>query len=390
MQRAWSTAPWRRLPPAAVDGVVAAVVAGVMSLVIDTASDPGVERAPDPVAYLLGLAIGAVLVVRRRRPLAVLAATAALLFTYYALGYPGFEPALPLAVALYTAAAAGHPWWAAAVAAFFGGAEVIVRGIRQAEPVLHLLTALVQEAALLAVLILLGEVVRNRAARLAETGARLAESEARRERDAARLVAEERLRIAREIHDILGHALSAITVQAGLAADILDSDPAQARGAVRTLLGTSRSTMTELKATVGLLRDPTGQRSPAPSLADIDTLVEGVRSAGLRVDVQVQGARRALPAVVDLCAYRIAQESLTNVVRHAAAGSATLVVRYTPTELVVEVRDDGAGSHERAEPGHGLTGMAERAAALGGTLRAGPCPAGGFVVAARLPIEANQ
>lgn len=387
MNTVWPLTAWHRLPPVVVDALVATGMAALVCVAIEASAHPPTDPPAGPLGYLLGVGIGAVLLVRRRHPLAVLTATAVLLFVYYAVGGPGFEPALPLAVVLYTAAAAGHPWWAAAVAGFYGGAEVLVRGTRLGDPALNLLGSLVQEGALLGMLILLGVVVRARAARLGEARTRLAEWEAGRAQEAARLVAEERLRIAREVHDILGHALSALVVQAGLVADVIDGDRERAREAVRTVLGTARAAMTELKATVGLLRDPAGQRSPTPCLADLDALAEIARRGGVQADVHVDGARRDLPAVIEMGAYRIAQESLTNVVRHSGAGHATLVLRYTPTELVIEVGDDGRGCTQPADAGHGLTGMAERAAALGGTLHAGPRSEGGFAVRARLPLE---
>jgi signal transduction histidine kinase len=233
-------------------------------------------------------------------------------------------------------------------------------------------------------------VVRSRRTRLAEAAGRLAEVEEQRDRESARRVAEERLHIAREVHDIVGHSVSAIAVHAGLAADVLDDHPDRARESLRVVRAAARDAMTELKATVSLLRADAPGEPPAPrhGLAELDALAALVRRPGLEVSTRVVGAPRTLPGVVDLSAYRVVQESLTNVVRHAGARHADVTVRYGPDELVVEVADDGHGPDGAgAVPGHGIAGMAERVAALGGTFRTGPSELGGFLVRAGLPLE---
>lgn len=389
---------WRALSAPVLDTGLAAVVAAVVCVVIHVAHEPGVHPTPDGLAYLLGAAVGAVLLGRRRWPLAVLGATAGLLFVYYALGYPGFEPALPLAVALYTAAAAGYLWWGVGVAGFYLAAELIVSGIRLGSPLLPLLTVFVQDAALVGVVILAGALVRSRRQRLADADARLAEAQAGREREAAARVVEERLRIAREVHDVLGHSLSVVLVQAGLAQDVLDDHPAQARTALQITVDTARHAMAELKTTLALLRtDDIGAaghpgvavdgRSPRPSLGQLAALVAVTDRSGLRVTVNQLDPPRPLPALVDLSAYRIVQEALTNIARHAEATDATVTIRRTATMLEIDVTDNGRGPVPAAGPaGYGILGMAERAHALGGSLEAGAASGGGFGVHARLPI----
>lgn len=376
------------VPPPVVDVAVAVAMAAAVCVVIAVASEPH-SRSPDVFAYLLGGAMGAAVLVRRRYPLAVLLAVAVLLLAYYSAHYPGIQPVVPLSVPLYTAATRGHLRWCIGVAGFYVVAAVVVVGFRLHE-VAGLLTLIPEDAALLVVVILLGEVVRSRRVRLAEAADRLAAAEAQQEREAARRVAEERLHIAREVHDIVGHSVSAIAVHAGLAADVLDDHPDRARESLHVVRSAARDAMAELKATVSLLRAdaPGDPRAPRHGLAELDALV---RRPGLEVRTRVVGVPRPLPGVVDLSAYRIVQESLTNVVRHAGARHADVTVRYEPDELLVEVADDGQGP-EGADgvgptPGHGIAGMAERVAALGGTFRTGSSDQGGFLVRARLPLD---
>jgi signal transduction histidine kinase len=373
-----------------VDAGLAVLVAAANTAAIGVASEPA-SRSPDALAYLLGIVIGAALLVRRHWPLAVLIASAVLLFAYYSLNYPGIPPAMALAVALYTAVDAGHLRWGWSIAAFFIGAGLFVVIIRKHEPPLLMLAQMAQQAALFAVVLLLGEVVRNRRRYMAEVRERQRRAEADREREAARQVAEERLRIARELHDVMAHTITAISVQAGLALDAFDDSPAQAHAALGAIRTASREAMAEIRATIGMLRADDGEaapRSPTPRLDQLDGLIAEARSAGLHVAKEVTGTARPLPVAVDTTAYRIVQESLTNVVRHARATLATVSIRYDPTALSIEVADDGTGadaSSAEEQRGHGLMGMRERASALGGRLKAGPRPGGGFLVQARLP-----
>ena len=368
---------WRAIPQSIVDIGLAALVAAVVDIAIHVASEPG-ERTPDLGAYLIGAAIGAVLLARRRYPLLVLFASAALLLVYYSVDYPGLAPTLPLAAALYTASVAGHPRWAAIVAALFMAAGVTVGLTRLRDPVLTLLTGAIQDLALLGAVIVLGEIVRSRRIRLAEAGERL-----------ARRVAEERLRIARDVHDIVGHSIAAVTVQAGLARDLFDSHPLEARDALDVVVRTVRDAMADLKMTVGVLRSGapgSDEWAPAPGLSDVDKLTEVTGHLGLSVTLSRSGAPRPLPGVVELSAYRIIQESLTNVVKHAGATSASVTVHYGQSELAVEVTDNGRGLGAGTGSGYGMVGMTERAAALGGVLEVGPAPGGGFQVRARIPV----
>jgi signal transduction histidine kinase len=392
MLRQWRS---RSAPALLLDAGLAVLVAAANTVAISVAREPG-SRPPDALAYGLGVVIGALLLGRRRWPLAILVVSVATLNVYYTLNYPGIAPALPLAVALYTAVAAGHLAWGLPIAAFFIGAGLFVRVVDRHEALLPVLTQMVQQAALFAVVLLLGEAVRNRRRYLAEVRERLQRAEADREREAARRVAEERLRIARELHDVMAHTIAAITVQAGLAIDVLDDSPAEARAALGAIRAASREAMAEVKATVGVLRSSDGVAaplSPAPGLDQVDGLIAVARGAGLRVEVVVTGDPRPLSAAVDTTAYRIMQESLTNVVRHARASLATVEIRYEPGALGLVVADNGIGADVSVDTGlpegsgHGLIGMVERASALGGWLKAGPRPSGGFLIEASLPTE---
>jgi signal transduction histidine kinase len=240
---------------------------------------------------------------------------------------------------------------------------------------------------------LLGHVVgirRDHIARLERT----AELERARAALARRAVVEERLRLARELHDVVAHAMSVIAVQSGVGAHVATTQPKEARRSLAAIEATSRAALTELRRLLGVLRqadEPQGDLAPVPGLADLDGLLAEVGKAGLAVKLQVNGTRPPLPAGVDLSAYRIVQEALTNVVKHAGPARAQVVVGYRDHEVTVEVSDDGRGavtsvSDGRAGTGHGLIGMRERVQACGGDLQVGSGPDGGFRVAARLPL----
>jgi signal transduction histidine kinase len=219
----------------------------------------------------------------------------------------------------------------------------------------------------------------------------------RRERaaeQARRRADDERLRVARELHDVVSHSIAMINFRAGVALHVLERRPEQAREALTAIRQASAGALQELRATLGVLRQPAGgERSQAslPGLAQLEELVAGAAGAGPPVALVVDGEPADLPPAVDLAAYRVVQESLTNVVRHAGAARATVRVAFGPADLVVEVTDDGVGAPaDLSSGGHGIAGMRERVAALGGELQAGPGPLGGFRVRARLPLVGAQ
>ncbi|MGW2473276.1 sensor histidine kinase [Streptomyces sp. NPDC001665] len=202
--------------------------------------------------------------------------------------------------------------------------------------------------------------------------------------------AQERLRIARELHDVIGHTMSMIHVQASAALHRLHKDPDQAQDALTAIKQSSKQGLRELRATLGVLRqaDEEAPAAPAPGLSRIDDLVSTAARAGLDVRIKQSGVHRVLPAPVDLAAYRIVQESLSNIVRHSGAQHVVVQLRHSARELTLSIHDDGRGAvFAGPVDGSGITGMTERAQALGGTLSAGPGSAGGFIVEARLPFR---
>ncbi|WP_091663825.1 sensor histidine kinase [Micromonospora auratinigra] len=213
---------------------------------------------------------------------------------------------------------------------------------------------------------------------------------AARYRAAADAVTAERLRIARELHDVVAHSIGVIAIQAGVGARVIDTQPAQARAALATIERTSRETLTGLRRTLVALRRPEGAAAsltPAPGLADLDRLVAAATDAGVRVELRRDGVPGPLPAEVDLAAYRIVQEGLTNVVRHAGTDRCRVTVDHRPDGVRIEVLDGGRGGSLTAA-GHGIVGMRERATLLGGRFAAAPRPEGGFRVTAWLPVPA--
>jgi signal transduction histidine kinase len=219
-----------------------------------------------------------------------------------------------------------------------------------------------------------------------------------RARAVAEAVTAERLRIARELHDMVAHSVGIIAIQAGVGSRVITSQPAEAGKALRAIETTSRETLAGLRRTLVALRQADHQQDtssaplvPAPGLTDLERLAASTAEAGVRVDLRVDGPRRALPPEIELSAYRIVQEALTNVVRHAGVSRCQVRVGYAPREVTVEVLDEGRGAPGDSPAGFGLTGMRERAALLHGELRAGARPGGGFGVTARLPLpESDQ
>jgi signal transduction histidine kinase len=347
-------------------------------------------RPLDALGYVLLAAGPLALVGRRRWPLTVLAAVQAGSIAYSARDYPEGGTGLTVFVALYTVAAHLPRRRLVLAAALLSAALAVAM-----EVTFYRGTMFEGEPLYVAVVILsaawLGEAVRNRRAYVAQLRERAELAERTREEEARRRVDEERLRIARELHDVVSHSIGVISVQAGVAAHLLERRPDKAAGALATIRQASDEALGELHAMLGVLRQPDGRAplAPAPGLAQLGALVAQAEGAGLQVAVAVDGAVGRLPPSVDLACYRVVQESLTNVVRHAGARHASVTVKAAGDALVVEVADDGAGTGANGSgngAGQGIVGMRERVLALGGTLEAGPRPGGGFRVRARLPL----
>lgn len=337
---------------------------------------------PDGRAYALVVVAAVVLAGRRRWPRVTLAVSALATSTYLVLGHAYGPILIAFFIAVYTVAAY-RPVRAAATVAGAALVVLLVHAFVSVAAAPVGLVDVVPAAAWVVVPFAVGVTVRlNREA--------VARNRAEQTR---RLADEERLRIAQEVHDVVGHGLAAINMQAEIALHLLPKRPEQAETALAAISRTSREALDELRVTLAVVRRG-AERQPAPGLGQVPELRDRLAAAGLPVTVEVSGAPRDLPAAVDLAGYRVVQESLTNVLRHAGEATAAVRIEYGPAEVAVEVTDTGRarpglipGGDDGAAAGHGLAGMRERVTALGGELAAGPRTGGGFRVYARIPAE---
>ncbi|MFJ4314991.1 sensor histidine kinase [Streptomyces lavendulae] len=384
--------PWRRWAEGAGrgPGLRSALLVAVLAQVGSAwAAQAQSGRMPlDVWARILLLLGPALLVVRHRYPVAVVYGVSAVTLVYLGAGYPYGPVFISLAVACFAAVISGHRGAAwGAVALLWTGRLLIGHWLYRwlpppgdgPAPWTQELGVTAWVLAMLAVF----ELVRIR---------REQWSRERSERAAAarRRADEERLRIARELHDVLAHSISVINVQAGVGLALLDTDPEQARTALTTIKAASKEALGEVRQVLDTLRAPgAAPRAPAPGLDRLPELLEQAEAAGLTVTAATEGRPRTLPPGADLAAFRILQEALTNVVRHSGSRTARIRLAWRPDGLELRVDDDGPATGDPAGgSGNGLAGMRERAAALGGTIEAGPRPDGGFRVIARLPPTA--
>jgi signal transduction histidine kinase len=404
--------------PSAGDLVLALAMAVLGAAGVFSESHDSARSLP-PIfgGYLIAAAAAGLLAWRRRAPVTVAFGTVAICLPYHLLGYPGFAPAAAMFVAVHAVTA-----YSTSQRLLLAGGLIVVAsvipvlpphpagfnvGALLGPPIGMIATAAVGEAARAR------QVVANEQLRAAR---QTAAEEARR-----RLV-EERLNIARELHDVLAHTITVISVQAAVGADALDERPDDTRAALAAVRSAARDAMAELRSTLVVLRagveagaveagaveagavEAGAIAAPQPGLQHLPRLVDQATAAGVTVQMTTTGEANGLPASVELAVYRIAQEALTNTIRHSAASSVAVAITFGADEVAVEVTDDGPlvaasvspDGHEpadRAQCGaaqcgaHGLIGMRERARALGGTLDAGPMPDTGFRVAARLPVR---
>ncbi|WP_214104545.1 sensor histidine kinase [Acrocarpospora catenulata] len=362
---------------------VALAVALTAVQIASAASVPGTG----PLSYAAIAAGCLALAVRGRAPVPVLLVTTACMLAYAVAAAPAQQAAFPVLIAVYTAARHDRRLLAAAAGAVFLSGSLAASLAGAAQPT----RAIVEQTVLLLgwflAAVIGGTVSRHRAAYLEQAEQRAAEAERTREEAARRRAGEERLRIARELHDSLTHSISVIKVQAGVAIHLARKHGEEVPEALLAIREAGADAMRELRATLEALRDATGE-PPGSGLDQLDSLVDRVRSAGLPTTVTISGETRRLPAAVNRAAYRIVQEALTNVSRHAGPATAAVTISYEPQELAVRVEDDGLGSPLLSPtPGNGLIGMRERVTALGGRLQAHPRPQGGFSVHAQLPIK---
>lgn len=366
------------LPRGRVADALVAVATGVLVIGTTVWSATVGDGSLNALGWVLLVTACSVLFLRRRYPVTVLVYTLLACGFYYPLVGAGSPMVLTFMIALFSAAAAGH--LAVAVAAVVVAAVGTAIG-ELSSPIEHLDSiSLFLLAGWAVAVIAMGVGVRTRKAYLRETERRAAEEARQRGTD-------ERLRMARELHDVLGHNISLINVQASAALHRLSKDPGDdSVEALTAIKDTSKQALRELRATLGVLRqvDEDAPLEPAASLSGLDALLDRARSTGLAVRKQVAGEPRPVPPEVDLAAYRIVQEALTNVARHAGAGTAVVRIGYQNKDVSVQVDDDGQGGKPKG--GSGIRGMRERARALGGELSAGTRPEGGFRVEARLPL----
>ncbi len=388
--RAW----FDGLNPWVVDGAVA-----VIFVIIGLATTSGrgqvskdLYEPQDAFGVVLVLASSVPFVFRRRAPLAVLMFCTTAVVLNSMLGHNEGATPFFLWVAVITVAAT-CPTWKVVIAAVWIFAGLFVLVVDPTSPLDGGGFGL--NSALFTAMFMFGLNLKNRKERIDALEERALALEREKEEEARRAVADERLHIARELHDVVAHSMGVIAVQASVGEHVIDEQPEEAKRALEAISGVSRSTLAEIRRMLGVLREADAEEggapayAPAPGLADLDRLVQELGGAGIPVDVSYDGTRVELPRGVDLTAYRIVQEALTNVLKHAGPASATVLVRYEPGTLGLEIVDDGRGVNGRSQGhrGHGLVGMRERVAVYGGTLETGPETGGGFRVAVRLPYE---
>lgn len=384
------TLDWFRRHPMVGDLVLAAVLLVLSVVAVSAEEVTPSNRELDWLAYVL--VVGTCLPIITRRIFPVVSAWVMLGFTvpYWVIDYPDDAVGTTLLIAVYS------------IAAFVDRPRSLHHGVGIIAGIVIVGTigVLVPEEelpwfAIPAFLIMygtawiLGDNLRTRRAYMLELERTAAHAEAKRQAEARHAVADERTRIARELHDVVAHSMSVMVVQAGAARRVLDSNPQQASDALAAIESTGRESLDEMRRILGVLRsdDEQLELAPAPTIDDFGRLVDQCEQAGLPVELIVDGDPISLPASLELSAYRIVQESLTNTLKHAGPATATVALTYGADELWVRVHDDGRGAAARTSgAGQGLVGMRERVEAFGGSLDAGPKAGGGFAVAATIPI----
>jgi signal transduction histidine kinase len=367
--------------------VLDAALAGSLAVLAGAEVLTGQVSGPRAAAVPLALLLTLPLAVRRRFPLPVTVAVSASFLLNWAAGVDMYSYWASIVVGLvtaYTAAAHLRPRLAAlALACLYAAIAVSALGF----------SGLLWGGILVGGAALAGFALRDRRRHVSQLAGLAHQLELARDENARAAVAGERARIARELHDVVAHSVSVMVVQAGAAEEVLGADPGKAREPLRSVQDTGRQALVELRRLLGVLRTDHSEAAlaPQPGLDQVGGLAAQVQGAGVAVELCVDGDRDGIPAGVDLAAYRIVQEALTNVLKHATASHAVVRVGYRPDAIELEVLDDGHGplgaGHDGAGTGQGLIGMRERASLYGGVVEARPRAEGGFAVRARLPVR---
>ena len=391
---------WPGDPRVLIDLAVAAAVAVLAVVEVATVSRKAVpgERVADGFAYALVIAGSVSLIWRRRAPIGVLAIVTAVLATFWLRGHGALLAVLGLPALYAVAAHAEHrrrAWWAITVACVSLMIVASVSVFDKPDGFVYL--EAVSVAAFLIAASAAGVLIRNRERIFVDTERRAAAAEADRLAEAERAVIRERSRIAREMHDVVAHAMSVVAVQAAAGREIVHTNPDKAAEVFAKIETVGRESLTELRRMLGVLRetgDDAASLSPQPGIADIAAAVTRSSATGVATELVIEGRQQPLPPGVELAAFRIVQEALTNVLKHAGkSASATVRISYERNDLVVEVIDDGRGaatSLSSIGTGNGLIGMRERVEIYGGKFTSGPRPGGGYAVRAILPVVSSD
>jgi signal transduction histidine kinase len=368
----------RRIPDWVIDVAVGTLI--VLGGVLTTRGDAdAMYKDPDAVAWVLVLLATVPYYARRRAPLTVFVVTSTAVTILMLLDYDSGALPLALLVGAYTVGVSRPAPTVVLAGAVIGLLLVVLFANDVAD---FDAGELVTSVAVFGAALLLGWTLQTRGRHIEALERSHAEA-------ALRAAADERLRIAQELHDVVAHTLGVIAVQAGVGAHVIDSDPDEAQRALENISRMSRSSLAEIRRTLGVIRSGAGAPSytPAPGLGELPRLARQVTDAGLSVELDVDGNLELVPPGVSLAAYRIVQEALTNTLRHADARNVTVRLDSSAGLLQVDVTDDGRGPNGSSSGGHGLVGMRERVAVYGGSIEAGAGPEGGFRVTARLPYD---
>ncbi|MFI7127988.1 sensor histidine kinase [Nonomuraea sp. NPDC050153] len=337
-------------------------------------------------AYAFACGFGAVLLAHRAAPLGVLAVTITGIFAYYAVDHPPIGMAVPAAAALYFAAERRNVWWPVGAGLVLLAVSAYFRAVNEHEPGDVLSYDLLTNAALIGCAIALASTVRSRH-QLREQQERIITLERERERDRAeRTMQEERIRIARDLHDTIGHALAIVTVHANVAREAVGRDDDTVSRSLSNVTDATTRSLRELRSTVSMLHSPARTDRVPHTMEGIQTIIETARQAGLTTRAELAAEPARVPPTIATAAHRIAQEAVTNVIKHAGATTLTITTRIEDDALHLTIGDDGRAPSGPSAGGHGIAGMRERAALLGGTLTTTSSPASGTTVTARLPL----